>query len=887
MIYARLFGRPEFQLAADLIESLPDQRYQLLAYLAHEREWVGREVLSCLFWPDLPTDEARHNLRQLLRRIKDLSWDAGLEVERHRVRWRVESDVTAFAAALDAGRSEHVLALYRGPFLAGLEQGAAPEFGAWLELERERYEARWRAVAFGRARQLAGTRPLQAFRLSRRLVATDRLDEESLQLHLRLARITGHGQEALALYRQFEAYLANEFGIEPRKSTAELAEAVKQGAMLEPRARTGQGRLVNAPAGLTPFVGRTVEVADLVGLLQSDECRLLTLVGPGGIGKTRVAVVAAVELASGFEGGAVFIPLAAASDASLLASEIATGLGIALYGPLAPEEQLLNALADRSVLLVLDNFEHLLEGTSLISDIMERALGVKLLVTSRERLRLKNEWLFELEGLSLPAKATTVDLEHYDAPRLFIQVARRLEPQFETADSREALARISRALEGSPLGIELAAGWVRLLSCEEIADEVEGKNLEFLSGSVADIPERHSSLARVFDRSWNLLDEVERCVITRLTVFRGGFTREAAAAVADADARTLLALRDKSLLKREGYERFDLHALVRKFAATRLEASRHASDDAFGRHCAYFARFLGEREQGLKGGGVGQRETVNEIERELANVRQAWQLAVTSQDLASLDLMQKCFWFFEIRGLYRDVEAMTRYAQEQLQGESVPLARILMWRGGFQMRRGNDVLAMDLTQQCLDMLERLGAPKEAFPIHGKAVILKARGRLEEARSLLQDVTRLAREAGDDWHLALALADLGIIAVRQGRFAEAEQHYRESIAMCRDTGDQVALSMALNGMGVLKRSLALFNEADRHFQEGLEVAASVGHSRLIAHAYDALGDLAADQGQYQVARRRYRQGLQLWRDLGIDTRAEVTLTKLSEVGQKLT
>ncbi len=307
--------------------------------------------------------------------------------------------------------------------------------------------------------------------------------------------------------------------------------------------------LNNLPVQPTPFVGRDNELNEIVDLLVDPSCRLLTLVGPGGIGKTRLALEAGRMMLDGstngggsvtrFPDGIYFIPLQSLQSADLLVSTIGDAAGFQFYQGSDIKRQLVDYLQNKSVLFVLDNMEHLLDSASVISEILLNARGVNMLATSREALNLREEWLYPIGGMTIPAENQLDQLERFSAVQLFVQSARRAQPGFSLDTERAGVVRICRLVGGMPLGIELAAAWVRALSCGEIADEI-AHGIDILETPARNVPERHRNMRAVLDQSWRLLDEDEQRIMRRLSVFRGGFAREAAEAVAGAAARHLI-----------------------------------------------------------------------------------------------------------------------------------------------------------------------------------------------------------------------------------------------------------------------------------------------------------------------------------------------------------
>jgi len=340
------------------------------------------------------------------------------------------------------------------------------------------------------------------------------------------------------------------------------------------RIEIGKSNPTSFPMPTNPLIGRKPELQEILRLLGLPECRLLTIAGQGGVGKTRLAVQVGEDLSAAnpppFSEGTWFVPLAPITATENIPKAISQAIGFDLAGPLTPEDQLLNYLQEKTLLLLLDNAEHLLEGAKTFSKILERAPGVKLLVTSRERLNLRSEWVFDLQGLPVPPLDAHEGSEEYSAVKLFLDRFRQVQNDFSLQEEdRPVVDHICRMLDGIPLGIELAAAWVRTLPLGEIAAEI-AHDLDFLTTSARDIPERHRSLRVVFDHSWSLLLPAEQRAMRQLSVFKGGFTREAAQDIAEAPLPVLNSLIDKSLLRRSEPARYDFHELVRGYAAVRL-----------------------------------------------------------------------------------------------------------------------------------------------------------------------------------------------------------------------------------------------------------------------------------------------------------------------------
>jgi len=360
------------------------------------------------------------------------------------------------------------------------------------------------------------------------------------------------------------------------------------------------------PISLNPLLGRERELAAIGQLCQDPQCRLLTLIGPGGTGKTRLALQVATEQQETFTHGVAFVPLAPIVNREQAVTAMAEALGLVLYIATDRADQLLRYLREKSLLLVLDNFEHLLMDAptvALVGDLLRGAPGLRLLVTSREPLYLQAEWVFEVQGLPVPESAKADELEASSAVKLFLQRAQQARVGFTLApEDRPAVLRICQLVEGLPLGIELAAAWVLSLSCQEIAAEIE-RNLSFLTTSTRDVPERQRSISAVFDHFWKLLSVEEQRVLRQLSVFQGGFGREAAEQVVGASLTLLSTLVSKSLLRRTDprTSRYDMHELVRQYALSHLQKDEQEYIQTRNRHCRYYITLLERREMALKG----------------------------------------------------------------------------------------------------------------------------------------------------------------------------------------------------------------------------------------------------------------------------------------------
>ena len=878
---------------------LPSRKAEaLLIYLASTKRPYSRELLADFFWDDRPPEQAMANLRSLLSGLRN-KFKPYLEISRQTVAFKEESphwlDTAEFqrhAQSEDVADWERAIALYQADFLAGFDIRDSRGFEEWVSLEREKHQRTAVHLLRRLIQHFLDHRAYEkGIRYAARLLAMVPLSEWAhRQMMLLLAR-NDQRAEALRQYQTCCDVLAEELGIDPSPETTTLYERIRAAVDI---------RRHNLPVSTTPFVGRTQALQQIEAQLVRPSCRLLTLVGPGGIGKTRLALEMAKTAVGTTLNGIFFVPLAAVPTPEFIVPAIAEAIGFTFAGAAPPKNQLLAYLQAKEMLLVLDNFEHLLKGGNLLAEMSQALPDVKLLVTSRERLNLQTEWTFEVEPLPLPNGRSA---ETDDSLTLFTQLAQRARSDFAlTVENQSFVTRICQLVAGVPLGIELAAVWVRQLTCAEIAAEL-ARDIDFLQTHAGDVPDRHRSLQAVFDHSWRLLTEGEQQALAQLTVFRGSFTREAARQVAHASFWTLTALVDKSLLRREANGRFEMLEMVRQFAAEHLADQPALAATAEQRHAQYFLLLLHSQENNWQ---TNQRQSALDLlSPEIENVRTAWRWAVSAlenqTDAATaaaatqwLDwALVSLFFLYESRGWFQDGAAAFGWAMAALeeltrlnQAAAVPpqtYGRLLVRYGRFVTFLGQYERARQMLEQALEQLPQADNEHEISLCHSYLAILASfRGDYETAVSLAETSLALNQQLNHKPGLAFAQNLRGTLAHRRGDYDAAQAHYEASLALRRELGDLHGTAVALNNLGNLANARQDLTAARRYYDESQLLFKEINHQPGRATTLGNAGVIAMRLGELTEARHLHEESLILKQQLGNRRSIAISLVNLGEV-----
>jgi DNA-binding SARP family transcriptional activator/predicted ATPase len=941
----------------------------LLAYLAAEQRPVSRGTLAGLLWSDLPDKDARRNLRVEIFKLRRFL-DPYLAVTHQEALFKPDAscrvDLYEFQAYLEAAAERpsafspeqfrKVVSLYRGDFLSGLDVRGAPLFEEWLVLERERLRRDALRLLERLVKAAIQQGDLESGLLAtRKSIAIDSWREQSHRQLMTLLALSGDRPAALAQFEATRRLLVQELGIEPGPETLELYQRIKAGVLtplstLEPAPASAVLPLPhNLPAPTTSFIGRETELDQLGELFSNPACRLVTLTGPGGMGKTRLAVEFCWKLASApaaqFKDGIYIVHLSAVQSGDLLLTALTDALK--LPGAPDPRQQLMDYLSTRQMLLMLDNFEQLAEVAHLLVEFLQGAPGIRLLVTSRHHLNLYEEWIFPLEGMPYPLQDDLSGWKDYAAIQLFQQRARRVNLRFSLVDNRECVIRFCQLLEGLPLGIELVAAWVNLLPFQNILRLIEA-NLALPEQQVRNLPARQRSLQAVFQYSWDLLSSEEQNCLSRLAVFQGGFTAKAAESTLGVSPRLLASLVAKSLLRFSADGRYEMHSLLHSFVSEKLSPADQQQAQAA--HSAYFGQFLTDRSQ--KFAGPEEARAIAAICADITNIRLGWQWVLAqvpgapakvekplSERVPELlaQYIPTLSTFYFRQSWFREAELLFSEAVDRLEAAGLaslpPASRVPFVLGMLylararhcralgqnaaardQITRGMELLASyDSQSEMADAWHNLGqleqqtgdlAAAEAAYQHSLCiyrtleqttgiasnlislgVLAKNRGDLSQAIELYTECMKLFEQRGDQRGIWTCLINLGNIANVRQDYEAAKQLYNQAYTNVQHSGDKSRQALTLLNLGSVAREVDETGQALEYFSDSLRISQEIGEARIKVASLDGLGKTCLNQGDLETARSYLLRALQNALNSNLLPQALDSLTALARLMAK--
>ena len=859
----RLLSKPSIK-RDDTWQPLPRGKSSaLLYYLAYQGDWVTRDELLYLFWPDTTDKQARSNLRSLLSRsIGKLSY-ISLDTENDNIRWQVNSDIASFHKALQANNIAQAIDLYTGELLQGYHCADALAFTSWLDLERAELLRLYKDKAASLVNTLMMDEDYKsAVEVLKKVLAQDPFDEISFRHYLKAIFLSEGQPKAEQVFTKYQKDLDLEFGSEPETMTFTLFdELCRSGTQFSTAiaVKVQDKVLHNLPLKLTPFIGRQQERDTLAALLADPRVRLLTIVAPGGMGKTRLAIAVAEEHIGSFADGVYFVPFETLENPDNLHFQIAESLNFKFSGKENPKEQLFSYLKEKEVILVTDNLEHLLDGVTFLSKLLEQSPATKVLATSRELLNLQAEHIFELTGLE-----HTKAGHESEAIRLFVQSAQQRDKHFElTAKTKEFVAQICELVAGMPLALELAASWLRALTLEDIIQELK-QSIDILESQSRDRPDRQHSIRTIFDYSWSLLSKQEQEALASLAVFHGGFTREAAKEVAHVSVPLLLGLCNKSFLRKETDGRYTQHPLMWQYCRENYALSNNKATTDL-KHSKFYFSYLGQQtELDLI---LETRPILHAIDVDFANIKVAWAWAVEHKDEALLDAgVLTLLDFFRYENRYNDGISLFKSAVDRLKSESIVHAKLYFALGlvlGLQDVSEKTIVNL---HKSIELAKNHGDENlETRVLNFLSVHYNWLGQLKKNREILESCNVLAKKVGEDYFYAWTVSKMSM---------QQDKTIDETIALANEG---ISLLEKCNGyfaLGHASEMLSFVLQLHKgHYQKALQLMESAikiermrGWKSRVVRFLTLKASISVDLGRLEQAEQSVSEAQLIKKDL---------------------
>ena len=917
----QFLGLPQVLLDGKPLSTDRRKAIALLAYLAvndigRPRQKYSRESLSALLWPDFEQAKAFSNLRTILWELRQAMGEDWLIAERESVQLNpgaeIDLDVAHFLDLLSQARQQNDPALripllvegtklYRDHFLSGFSLKDAPNFNEWAFAEAEELRRKLAdALSILSEDYRALGQADKAIPYARRLVTVDQLNESSHRQLMEVYWQAGQHSAALKQYQTCEQILRKELNLDPQPETRALYKKILKGEVkpvrVEKQIETVSPKN-NLPLQLTTFIGREREQDEIIHLVKKD--RLVSLVGTGGIGKSRLSIQAGFALLNDFPNGMWLVELAPLSDPELVPQTVFTTLGLIEQPGRSLLEILTDFLRSKRALLILDNCEHLIQACAqLAQTILHSCPDLHILATSREALGIPGETLCIVPTLTTPdpLQATLETLPHYEAAQLFIERAQSAVASFQlTEENLAVITQICYQLDGIPLAIELAAARVKLLSVEDIAARLDDR-FRLLTGGARTALPRHQTLQALIDWSHDLLSEPERVLLRRLSVFAGGWTLEAAEGVAGNrvyektenaaaihDLQTLdildllTSLVNKSLItvdSKPGQEtRYAMLETIRQYASEKLWQADEG-ELLPRRHLAYYVSLAERAEPNLRA-----RDMVlwlDRLEAEHENIRSALEWGLEGDIEAELRLASALLWFWHIRGHKNEgvewleralsIEAMDQDDQSRTPHRARIRGKALNASGSLMVMNHEFGRATARLKESLALFRELGPEGKQGMAYALLRLASEPSAGEQAKSMLEQSLALFREIGDKFGTAETLMQLSGVAQKDD-YRQAVLFTEEKLALSREIGDQDGIAAALGGLADLALSRDDYQGAIPLFEESLATFRKVKNLAAISISLGSFGDVFFWQGNYRQAGKTYEEALAFVQELG--------------------
>ena len=860
-LHVSLLGGFDLDFDGEILTTIKTQKAKaLFAYLMmHPEKLISRTYLATLLWPEQPAEKAAHNLRQALSNLRKgiPQFAEFCQVDRFQVLCNKNSqltlDVTQFEQFSNANDERHLaLKKYNGPFLNGFFVDDSVAFETWMLGERERIQAIVLSLLETLSQEaLQQNQYDESIKYLNQLIEVDSWHELAYQNLMLIFARQGDFNRSLALFKKLTDVLHDGLHVAPMDSTVKLIEKIRAA-----RQSKNAHRLPNLAH---IFVGRDAESHRLKEMLTPSNSRLITIIGPGGVGKSRIALHVAQQLQTHFLNGVYYISLAALNDFQLISREIATAVAFKAQHTQNFDQQLITFLNNREMLLILDNFEHLLAGGQLIATLLQKTSDIKLIITSREALNLHHEQRFFLKGLSFPSKKddASSNPSQFDSYQLFIEQANKIDPYLQPNSTASEILEICQLLEGIPLGLELAAAQLETQTVPEILTAIQN-NFNSLQKEWGDRPERHHSLKAVFTHSWNQLNKSHQTLLGKLSVFQGSFNFQAAEQIGNAKQQDLNQLLNKSLLRKLGDKttRYDLHPIVQQYAAESLDPSdieqaRHA-------YTNYYLEMVTKTQQ-AGGYAIEQlEETTHLLSTELDNIRQAWRLAILTLTIPQLaDALVGMSKLYAGQSWFREGATLYSWSTEQLVGyfsSSRSLKETLFWghlhgyTAGLFLYLSEIQIAKGFAENSIDILQSLQAPiEQGYAWNMLGISQLYAGDFAASIDALEKSLQFYKQTESDNQMLGPLVNLGSVYQRVGEYDKGLHSLMDAFAISQKINDRRGSAHLLNNIGGILFSLGRFEEASDYFKRCNQLCEETGYAMVRASALLNLAELEMKMG----------------------------------------